>query len=50
MRYCGYWLSLRGMPKTQNATTVTVTVPRINQLTVVAIQSIMQQIAQGVAP
>ena len=50
MRYCGYWVSLRGMPETQNTTTVTVTIPRTNQFTVTVLQSIMQGIGQGVQP
>ncbi|MGI2906403.1 DUF4365 domain-containing protein [Tolypothrix sp. VBCCA 56010] len=50
MKYCGYWVSLRGMPQTQNSTTVTITIPKTNQFTVVALQSIMQGIGQGVKP
>lgn len=50
MRYCGYWLSLFVMPETENTSTVTVTMPRNNQFTVAALQSIMQGIGQGVQP
>ncbi|QLE56913.1 DUF4365 domain-containing protein [Nostoc sp. TCL26-01] len=50
LRYGGYWLSLRGMPETQNISTVTVTMSRDNQFTVAALQSIMQSICQGVQP
>ncbi len=50
MRYCGYWVSLLGMLRTQNTTTVTVTIPRTNQFTVATLQSIMQGIGQGVKP
>lgn len=50
MRYCGYWLSLRGLPSVQNTSTVTVTLPRNNQFTVAALQSIMQGIGQGIEP
>ena len=50
MKECGYWISLRGMPETQNTTAVTVTIPRTNQFTVVALQSIMEGISQGVQP
>ena len=50
MRYCGYWLSLRGMPETQNTSAVTVTIPRNNQFTVAALESIMQGIGQGIQP
>ena len=47
---CGYWISLRGMPKTQNTNAVTVAIPRTNQFTVAALQSIMEGISQGVQP
>lgn len=50
MKECGYWISLRGMPETENTTAVTVTIPRTNQFTVVALQSIMEGISQGVQP
>ncbi|MCW6052639.1 DUF4365 domain-containing protein [Lyngbya sp. CCAP 1446/10] len=50
MKECGYWISLRGMPETQNTTAVTVTIPRKNQFTVIALQSIMEGISQGVQP
>jgi Domain of unknown function (DUF4365) len=38
LRHCGYWLSLRGMPDTENSTKIKVRIPReqvfdVNQLT-----------------
>ncbi len=50
IRYCAYWVSLRGLPETPNTTTVTISLPRTNQFTVAALQSIMQRIGQGVEP
>jgi hypothetical protein len=50
IRNCGYWISLRGNPKTQNTNAVTVAIPRTNQFTVAALQSIMEGISQGVQP
>ena len=50
IRGCGYWISLRGKPKTQNTNAVTVAIPRTNQFTVAALQSIMERISQGVQP
>lgn len=50
MRYCGYWMSLRGMPETENTSTVTIYLPRSNQFTVSALQSMMQLISQGDQP
>ncbi|WP_407896642.1 DUF4365 domain-containing protein [Scytonema sp. NUACC26] len=42
LRHCGYWVSLRGLPETQNTNNVTITLPRSNQFTVTTLQSIMQ--------
>jgi len=50
LRQCGYWVSLLGMPPTTNTTNITVTIPRTNQFTVPALQSIMLGISQGVKP
>ena len=50
IKYCAYWVSLRGMPETQNITTVTISLPRSYQFSVTALQSIMQRIGQGVEP
>jgi len=50
LRYCGYWISLRGMSQTQNTKTVTVELPRSNQFTVEALQSMIQRISFGGFP
>ncbi len=50
LRYCGYWVSLRGIPPTKNTTNITVTIPRSNQFTVATLQSIMLRISQGEQP
>ncbi len=50
MKHCGYWVSLRGMSTKQNTATVTVSLPRSNQFTVTALQSIMELISQGSPP
>jgi hypothetical protein len=50
IRGCGYWISLRGMPETPNTNSVNVTIPKTNQFTVAALQSIMERISQGVQP
>ena len=50
MRHCGYWLSLRGMPDTENLSTVTVRIARSSQFTVAALQSIITKISQGGRP
>ncbi len=49
LRYGGYWLSLRGMPET-NQNTITVSLPRSQQFTVDALQGIMQRLSQGGLP
>ncbi len=44
IRSCGYWLSLRGQPETQNTESVTVYLPRQQLFTVDALSTLMQQI------
>ena len=39
LRRCGYWVSLAGQPQSENETSVTVSVPRANVLTVDASQA-----------
>jgi len=50
LRRCGYWALLAEQPKSGNAASVTVTVPRTNLLTVEALQGIMRRINEGGAP
>ncbi|MEH1786697.1 DUF4365 domain-containing protein [Nostoc sp.] len=50
MRNPGYWVSLRGMPDTENTTNVTIEIPRSNQLTPLSLQSIIQRISFGDLP
>jgi hypothetical protein len=50
IRNCGYWASLRGMGPTMNEATVTVPVPRAQQLTVAAVESIMDRVGAGGLP
>ncbi|MGB6300322.1 MAG: DUF4365 domain-containing protein [Rivularia sp. (in: cyanobacteria)] len=44
LRRCGYWLSLKGQPATQNTESVTVYLPRQQLFTVSAIKNIMDTI------
>jgi Domain of unknown function (DUF4365) len=46
-RRCGYWVSLRGQPESDNETTVTVSVPRANLLTVQSLQDMMHRLNDG---
>ena len=50
MRYCAYWVSLRGQPERLNTANVTVELPRSNQFTVETLKSIMQRLSQGGLP
>jgi Domain of unknown function (DUF4365) len=50
MRYCAYWVSLRGQPERINTANVTVELPRSNQFNVEALKSIMQRLSQGGLP
>jgi hypothetical protein len=49
LKYCGYWVSLRGKPPTENQTTITVSIPRQNIFNVEALKNLMQQIGAGKA-
>ena len=49
-RYCAYWVSILGMPATQNKTSITVELPRSNLFTVEALESMMQRISQRGLP
>jgi Domain of unknown function (DUF4365) len=50
IKSCAYWVSLRGLPATQNIKSVTVELPRSNLFTVKAIESMMKRISQGGFP
>jgi hypothetical protein len=47
LRHCGYWLSLRGMPQVDNEQSVTVHLPRAQQLTVEKLKELMARAEQG---
>jgi hypothetical protein len=44
LRRCGYWVSLVGQTHSENESSVTVSVPRANMLTVDALRELMQRI------
>jgi hypothetical protein len=50
VRHCGYWISLRGAPETSNSRTQAIEIPRANQFTVEALQSMMDTIGNGGFP
>jgi hypothetical protein len=47
LRHCAYWVSLRGLPATDNETSVTVQVPRANLFDVSALIGLMQMLNEG---
>ncbi len=47
LKYCGYWVSLRGQPPTQNQTSVTISIPQQNIFNVEALKTLMQRIETG---
>ncbi|BAY96093.1 hypothetical protein NIES37_00190 [Tolypothrix tenuis PCC 7101] len=47
MKKCGYWISLKGQPKTNNNSTITIDIPRINLFTPSALSLIMDKIVRG---
>jgi hypothetical protein len=46
LRYCGYWVSLRGCPATDNKTTVTVHLTRQNRFGVAELIELMARIGR----
>jgi hypothetical protein len=50
LRHCGYWLSLRGSPASDNEATVTVKIPRSNCFHVAQLQALMGRIRDGGLP
>ena len=50
MRHCGYWLSLRGMPPTDNRSSVTLRLPRGQRFGVAELQEIMGRLDWGERP
>jgi hypothetical protein len=47
LRHRAFWYSLRGQPETANATAVTLQIPLSQRLTVVSLNTMMQNIATG---
>ena len=47
LRRCCYWISITGLPETDNATSVTVSIPRTNVLDVRALKRLMNQARTG---
>ncbi|MEQ8973263.1 MAG: DUF4365 domain-containing protein [Coleofasciculus chthonoplastes F3-SA18-01] len=47
LKYCGYWISLRGQPPTSNQTTITISIPCQNIFNVEALTTLMQRIEAG---
>ena len=47
LRRCSYWLSLSGLPESDNEHSVTVSVPRSNLLTVEALKGMMERINES---
>lgn len=46
MRYCAYWVSLRGLPPSTNKHTTTVYLPRKNLFNVQGLEAIMDQVVR----
>lgn len=46
LKKCGYWISLKGKPETENTKTITVDIPRQNILTPSSMKFIMEKIAR----
>lgn len=49
IRYCAYWVSLRGHPE-KDQTKITVSIPQLNRVTSEGLNELMQKIASGGLP
>lgn len=47
LRYGGYWVSLRGLPPTQNLNSVTIQIPNQNIFSKNALKTLMQRLESG---
>lgn len=50
LRRCGYWLSLAGEPATDNTSTVSISIPTSNVLSVDGLQQLLGRIGSGEQP
>ena len=50
LRHCAYWVSLAGQPEVANTATVTVALPRAQQLTAPALSEMMRRVDGGGQP
>lgn len=50
MRYCAYWVSLRGLPPSSNQRSTTVHLPRANLFNVQGLETLMDRIGRGEMP
>jgi hypothetical protein len=50
MRHCGYWTSLRGLPESENATSVSVSIPMQQTFDPPQLQGMMRRLASGNLP
>ena len=47
LRKCAFWMSLKGLPATQNASTVTITIPAQNVFNVESLRDLMEKSRSG---
>jgi hypothetical protein len=50
MRYCGWWVSLRGLDASTNTSTVRLDVPRLQHFDVASLAALMDRLGQGDTP
>lgn len=50
MRHCAWWVSLRGLPRSENERTVRVRIPRNQRFDVPGLTGLMDRISQGGTP
>ena len=47
IRHCAYWVSLLNFPESDNETSVTIDIPRVNRFHIPDLQALMQQSRTG---
>jgi hypothetical protein len=47
LNHLSYWLSIKGMPETQNKGTVSIDIPSTQKLTIEVVRNLMNKLANG---
>jgi len=50
IKHCGYWVSLKDLPETENRASVSIKMPRKQQFSVAALKELMKTVSEGSTP